>query len=201
MNTPTLSHDTTIARGPQFPPAYARPWLRFITTPDGGDGGDGDGAGDGDGDGDEGKTFTQQEVDKLVSKARGEERRKAAERFGDYDEVKGKATTLEQRVAEIETELTTTKAAALRTQIAAEYGISTKKGDKGEPSPAEVLLTGADEAAMTAQAKLFAAAAGDSKKRGNVAPKEGGTTTTSTKNSPKDDAKREWLRDLTGNDA
>lgn len=123
------------------------------------------------------RTFTQDEVDRIV---RERLERQANTTFGDYEELKrkaGEASTLEQRLATVETELSTTKVDALRAQIASQHGISTTKGANGAPSPAEVLLTGADEAAMTAQASLYAEAVSDRKKTGNVAPREGATTT------------------------
>ena len=66
MNTTPIT-----ARGPLFQPAYYRPWLRFIDTTDPADGGAGGGDGKGKQD-DEGKTFTQEDLDKYAAKVRGE---------------------------------------------------------------------------------------------------------------------------------
>lgn len=140
----------------------------------------------------QGKTFTQAEVDALIAQ-RAE--RIAKQRFPDYDELKTKAAgvpTLEERLGALEKELSATKAEALRTSVAAKFGISTQKGPKGEPSDADLFLTGTDEAILTAQAERLAARQADSKKQGNVAPKEGTTTT-----HGKDDTElREFARDL-----
>lgn len=154
------------------------------------DGADGAGAGDGK---QQGKTFTQAELDQIVKDRVSRERAK----FGDYDDLKtkaGQAQTLEERLGTVESELNATKAGALRTSIAAEFGISTKKGAKGEPSDAELLLTGTDEATLTAQAQRVAGAVADRKKQGNVAPKEGGTTTS----GKTDDTIREFAAGLFG---
>ncbi len=175
--------------GSDFPSLLELRGIRFMA--DGGDGtgaggGDGTGNGSGDGTGDGGdKTFSQADVDRIV----GERVQRERAKYADYDELKakaGEATTLEQRLGAVETELTTTKHTALRNRIAALHGISTEKdGDK--PSPAEVLLTGSDEAAMTAQASLYAAAAGDKKKTGGIAPKEGTNLDPSKKSGDKHD--------------
>lgn len=124
------------------------------------------------------QTFTQADVDRIVK----ERVARTAAKYADYDELKSKADgakTLEERLAAVEGELTTTKAQALRTRIASEYGVSTKAGEKGEPSDADLFLTGTDEATLIAQAQRLAAREADRKQHGNVAPKEG-TTTTST---------------------
>lgn len=124
------------------------------------------------------KTFTQAEVNVIV---RDRLKQQATNQFGDYDDLKTRAEgakTLEERLADVEGELSATKAAALRTAIAAEFGISTKKGAKGEPSDADLFLTGTDEAALTAQAQRLAGRQADSKKQGNVAPNEGDAKTT-----------------------
>lgn len=138
------------------------------------------------------QTFTQAEVDRIV-KTRAD--RIAKEKYGDYDELKAQAAgakTLEERLADVEGKLTAAQTGALRASIAAEYGISTKKGDKGEPSDADLFLTGTDEAALTAQAQRLAGRQADSKKQGNVAPKEGSTKTT----GGDDQALREFARGL-----
>jgi hypothetical protein len=126
----------------------------------------------------EGKTFTQADVDRIVTERLA---RQAKNDFGDYDELKKTAAgakTLEDRLGSLEAELTTSKTEALRARIAAEFGISTKKGEKGEPSDADLFLTGTDEATVTAQAERLGVKVADQKKQGNVAPKEGAPTTT-----------------------
>lgn len=122
-------------------------------------------------------TFTQADVDRIVK----DRVTRLEAKYADYADLKATAEgakTLEQRLADVEGELSTTKAAALRTRIASEYGVSTKAGEKGEPSDADLFLTGTDEATLTAQAQRLAARVADRNKQGNVAPREGTTTTT-----------------------
>ena len=124
-----------------------------------------------------GPTFTQDDVNRIV-KERAE--RMAKQLYPDYDDLKaraGESQTLEQRVKDMETRTQAAESAALRASVAAEFGISTKKGPKGEPSDADLFLTGADESTLTAQAQRLAARVEDRKKQGNFAPKEGTTTT------------------------
>lgn len=136
-----------------------------------------------------GQTFTQDEVNRIV-KERAE--RIAKQLYPDYDDLKAKAgesQSLEQRIADMEKESAAAKAEALRSRVAAEFGISTKKGPKGEPSDADLFLTGADESTLTAQAQRLAVRESDRKKQGNFAPKEG--------TSPTDSGSTEDLRDFT----
>jgi hypothetical protein len=145
----------------------------------------------------QGGTFTQADLDKYAAKIRAEERRKATEKFADYDDVKSKAEgakTLEERLGLLEGELTATKQSALRTSIAAKFGISTEPAKAGEPSDADLFLTGSDESTLTAQAQRLVGREADRKKQGNVAPKEGATTTTGTD----DGDLREFARGLFG---
>lgn len=125
----------------------------------------------------QGQTFSQADVDRIVK----ERIQRVETKYADYSDLKAKADgakTLEERLGSVEAELNTTKAGALRASIAAEFGISTKKGAKGEPSDADLFLTGADESTLTAQAQRLAGRQADLKKQGNVAPKEGATKTT-----------------------
>ncbi|MGK3957888.1 hypothetical protein ACLKOZ_17050 [Arthrobacter sp. R4] len=131
-----------------------------------------------DGEAQEGQTFTQADVDRIV-KERAE--RIAKQRYPDYDDLKAKAggaATLEQRIEEMEKRTLKAEAEALRAGVAAEFGISTKRGPKGEPSDADLFLTGADVDTLTAQAQRLAGRESDRKKQGNFAPKEGTTTIT-----------------------
>lgn len=143
----------------------------------------------------QGQTFTQAEVNQIVQDRL---KQQAQNKFGDYDELKAKAAgaqTLEERFGALETELTKTKTEALRSRIAAEFGISTKPAKAGEPSDADLFLTGSDEASLTAQAQRLAGREADRKKQGNVAPKEGETTTT----GGPDATLREFAKGLFGN--
>jgi len=121
------------------------------------------------------QTFTKADVESMILDRL---KQQAKNKFGDYDTLKAQAAgtvTLEERLASLEGELTSTKASALRTSIAAAHGISTTRGAKGEPSDADLFLTGTDESTLTAQATRLAGREADRKKQGNVAPNEGGT--------------------------
>lgn len=140
-------------------------------------------------------TFTQADVDRIVKDRLAQQAKNIAAKFGDYDEVKSKAAeaqTLEQRLASLEQELSTTRAEALRSTVAAKFGISTEKGPQGEPSDADLFLTGTDEATLTAQAQRLAGRQAVVKKQGNVARNEGGTKT----EGKGDEEMREFARNL-----
>jgi hypothetical protein len=128
-------------------------------------------------------TFTQADIDRIVKDRLAQQAKTIAAKFSDYDETKAKAETaktLEDRLGSLEAELTSTKASALRTSIAAKFGVSTEKGAKGEPSDADLFLTGTDEETLTAQAQRLSTRQADLKKQGNVAPNEGGTNNQGT---------------------
>ena len=129
----------------------------------------------------------QSEVDKIVAKVRAEERRKATEKFKDYDDLKAKAgekQTLEERIAEMEQRTAQAVATALRSDIAAEFGIS--KDDR------DLFLTASDEDTLRAQAKRLADRDADRKKNPPRVPKEGTVT------DPTDSQDREFARQLFG---
>lgn len=138
------------------------------------------------------KTFTQEEFDRLIQERLAQQ---AKNKFGDYEDLKAKAgesQTLEQRVADMELRAKAAEATALRSNVAAEFGISTKKGPNGEPSDADLFLTGSDADTLTAQAKRLAARDEDRKKQGNFAPKEG----SSPSNSGSSDDLRDFAKKL-----
>ena len=131
---------------------------------------DADGAGGGDGDQKQEQTFTQADVDRIVK----ERVARAKAPYADYDDLKAKAgekATADERLAELEKKYQASEHARLRSDIAAKHGISEEDRD--------LFLTGTDEASLTAQAVRLAERVADRKKQGNVAPKEGATTTTS----------------------
>lgn len=130
------------------------------------------------------KTFTQEELNRIVT-ARLKEQ--AEKRFGDYNDLKVKAEaakTVEQKLAELEQRHAEAEARALRSDIASRYGIS--------PEDRDLFLTGSDATALEAQAKRLSERIADQKKNGNRAPKEGGTTT----GADKDKDLREFSRQL-----
>ena len=81
------------------------PMLRLI-DPEGQGGGSTPPTGPKEGESQQGaKTFTQDEVNSLVGQARADERRKATQRYADYDDLKvkaGEVATAEDRIAELE---------------------------------------------------------------------------------------------------
>lgn len=181
------------------PPAWHRPWFRYVDPVDGGEGGETPPAPpaakpEPPADKTPDKGFTQADVDRIVKERLAQQ----ARQFSDYDELKAKAgvaKTLEERVGSLESDLAASRTNALRTQIAAEYGISTKKGEKGEPSDADLFLTGADEATLIAQAQRLAGRKADEQRqKANVAPKEGATKTV----EPADEELREFARSIFG---
>lgn len=148
-----------------------------ITTTDGGDGKQ-----------EQGKTFTQAELDQIITDRLAQQ---AKNKFPNYEDYKAKAEgakTVEQKLVELEAKHAEAEARALRSDIAAKYGISAEDRD--------LFLTGSDSASLDAQAKRLAERIADQKKGGNRAPKEGRSVTTTI--SPKDAAKREWLQSLSG---
>ena len=85
---------------------------------------------------------------------------------------------------------------ALRARLAADYGVSEAKGENGEASDAELLLSGKDEATITAQALRLIEIDHRAERRrllrGNVAPHEGKTST------PERNHLTEFTRELFG---
>lgn len=132
------------------------------------------------------KTFTQEEVDAVI---RERAERLYKQRVGDVD-IKAlrarveESKTLEDRIAEMEKRAADAEARALRSDIAAKFGIA--------PEDRDLFLTAADEDTLTAQAQRLAAREADRKQRGNVAPKEGGAAD----NPPGKDDMREFTRSL-----
>ena len=116
------------------------------------------------------RTFTQAEVDRIVSdrlKREGvaEAKRKAAQ----FDELQESSKSELQRLAEQVETLTKAQQAeavkAVRYRIAAEHKLSTEDAD--------LFLTGADEEIITAQAKRLADRGQEQRQHGGYAPNEG----------------------------
>jgi hypothetical protein len=113
--------------------------------------------------------FTQADVDRIVK----ERIARVETKYADYGDLKAKADgakTVEQQLADLVSKHAEAEARALRSDIAAKHGISAEDRD--------LFLTGSDESALEAQAKRLAERVADQKKNGNVARKEGGTTST-----------------------
>lgn len=133
------------------------------------------------------QAFTQADIDAAVAKVRNEERRKAASKFSDYDDLKAKAgekQTAEDRLAELEQKYAAAEARSLRAEVASEFGISAEDRD--------LFLTGVDADTLTAQAKRLSERASERKKQGNYVPKIGNTP------NPGESDGRETVRDLFG---
>lgn len=137
------------------------------------------------------QTFTQADVDRMVGKARTDERRKANERFADYDELKKQAEgarTAEQRIADLEKRLTDADAREQRAQLVAKVAKDHKVTD---PDDIALFLTASDEETLTLQAARLAGREEQQQRRGNYVPNEGNKTT-----SKGDSDMREFARRL-----
>ena len=129
--------------------------------------------------------FTQADIDKAIKERIAREWAK----YADYDDLKAKAEgakTVEQKLADLEKKHADAEARALRSDVAAQFGISAEDRD--------LFLTGTDLDSLTAQAKRLTEREADRKKQGNVAPREGTTKTT----GKTEDGMRGFVRDLFG---
>jgi hypothetical protein len=161
----------------------------------------GDGGGSGAGAGEKPTAFTPITSQDELNKALAERLQRERAKFADYNDLKAKANRLDEleaaskseaekvaeRIAALESENKRIQSEALRSRIQAKHGIS--------DDDAALFLTGADEETLTAQAKRLAEREADRKKRGNVAPKEGGAA---DNGSRPDSDLREFTRSLFG---
>lgn len=130
------------------------------------------------------RTFTQEDINRLIGDARREERKK----FSDYDALKAKvagAKTVEEQLAELQRQNAAMTRDTLAARIAGRHGIA--------PEDADMFLTGTDEETLTRQAERLSAlnatkakAADKPARRGPYAPLEG--------RSPKNDSVSEERR-------
>lgn len=126
------------------------------------------------------QTFTQADVDRIVRERVKRER----DKFADYEDLKaraGSASTLEERVAEIERQARDSEARALRAEVANAKGLT--------PSQAKRLV-GSTREELEADADELIADIGAQKKKNNVSPREGNNP------APSDDPMREFTRGL-----
>lgn len=133
------------------------------------------------------QTFTQADVDRIVRERLAQQ---AKNKFGDYDELRTRAEgakTLEERLAEVEARYKAAETKALRSDIAAKFGLTAEDRD--------LFLTGADEETLTAQAQRLSERVSAVKKTGNVVRSEGDTKST----GKGDNDMREFVRDLFAN--
>lgn len=127
----------------------------------------------------------QAEVNRIVQ----ERVQRVEAKYADYNDLKlaaDGAKTVEQQLADLTSKHEQAEARALRSDVAAKYGISAEDRD--------LFLTGSDEAALEAQAKRLAERVADQKKNGNRAPKEGGAINS----GDTDGDMREFARGLFG---
>ena len=128
------------------------------------------------------ESFTQADVDRIVRERVQRERAK----YADYDALKAKAEgakTVEDRLAEMEKRTAIAEANAIRSDVAARYGISAEDRD--------LLLTGTDAETLEAQAKRLAERESERKKKANIVPREG-----SNPKASEGDQMREFTRSL-----
>lgn len=126
------------------------------------------------------QTFTQADVDRIVRERVQRERAK----YADYDDLKakaGSATTLEERVAEIERTARASEERALRAEVANAKGLTPNQAKR---------LVGATREELEADADELIKDIGAQKQKNNVSPREG--------NNPKasDDPMRDFARGL-----
>jgi hypothetical protein len=128
---------------------------------------------------------SQEDLDRLV----GDRVKRERSKYADYDDLKVKASQLDQlaeasqtetekatsRATKAETERDDARAEALRLRIAVENGISIEDAD--------LFLTGKDEESLRAQAKRLSDREADRKKNGNRVTAEGGNPNPKTSTS------------------
>jgi erythromycin esterase-like protein len=127
------------------------------------------------------QAFTQADVDRIVKERVQREKAK----YADYDDLKtkaGNATTLEERVAQIERQAQESESRALRAEVANAKGLT--------PSQAKRLV-GATRDELEADADELLKDIGAQKKQNNRVPNEGKTPTKAG-----DDGMREFTRGL-----
>lgn len=126
------------------------------------------------------QTFTQADVDRIVRERVQRERAK----YADYDDLKtkaGNATSLEERVAEIERQARESEARALRAEVANAKGLT--------PTQAKRLI-GTTREELEADADELLKDIGAQKKQNNRVPNEGKTS------QPTGDPMRDFTRGL-----
>lgn len=127
------------------------------------------------------QTFTQADVDRIVRERVQRERAK----YADYDDLKakaGNATTLEERVAQIERQAQESEARALRAEVANAKGLTPNQAKR---------LVGTTREELEADADELLKDIGAQKKQNNRVPNEGKTPQKSG-----DDEVREFARSL-----
>lgn len=130
------------------------------------------------------ESFTQADVDRIVADRLKREREATRTKYADYDDLKTKAagaTTLEERVAQIERQAQESETRALRAEVANVKGLTATQAKRLIGATREELEADADELLRDIGAQ----------KKTNTVPREGKTTSTSG-----DDEVREFARGL-----
>jgi hypothetical protein len=129
------------------------------------------------------QSFTQADVDRIVRERVQREKAK----YADYDDLKtkaGNATTLEERVAQIERQAQEAETRAMRAEVANAKGLTPNQAKR---------LVGATREELEADADELLKDIGAQQKRGNRVPTEGKTTP-----KPGEDPMREYARSIFG---
>jgi hypothetical protein len=140
----------------------------------------------------EAETKPTETVEFWKAKAREQEKRAkdnatAAQRLAEIEEAqKSEADKATERLTKAEQRAVEAEAKALRREVALEHKLS--KDD------ADLLDALSDEDAMRRFAERLATAGDDTRKKNNVSPREGNTSTTTT------DPRRSWLRENVASD-
>lgn len=112
-------------------------------------------------------TFTQADVDRIVADRLKREREATKTKFSDYDDLKakaGEATTLEQRVADIERQAKDSQRRAEVAEVANAKGLTPTQAKR---------LVGETREELEADADVLLADLGAQKQQGNHVPREG----------------------------
>lgn len=119
--------------------------------------------------GDTPKTFTQEELDRIVGERVQRERQTVEAKYKDYPDLKKQAEgarTAEQQIADLQNVVAQTQQEALRARVQASFGISDED--------AELYLTGTDKETLERQAKRLKELADERVRAGGRVPGEGG---------------------------
>lgn len=112
--------------------------------------------------------FTQADIDKAVNARFAREKAAHEAELSKLRADAAKAKTVEEQLADLQANYANLQREALVSRVAAAHGVSQED--------AALLLTGADEETLTAQAKRIAASNVEKKRMGNFVPSEGTRT-------------------------
>lgn len=132
------------------------------------------------------QSFSQADVDRIVAERLKREREATRAKYADYDDLKvkaGTATTLEERVAEIERQANDSKRRAEVAEVANAKGLTPTQARR---------LVGETREELEADADVLLADLGAQKQQGNHVPREGNPPTP----TGGDDTEREFARQL-----